>query len=64
VLGPTDEITYFEYSKKTSREKGPAIIGIEVQDPSDFEGLTKRLNDKGFVFEYLNDNSVLFQYLI
>ena len=64
VLGPTDEITYFEYSKKTSREKGPAIIGIEVQDSSDFEGLTKRLNDKGFVFEYLNDNSVLFQYLI
>ncbi len=64
VLGPTDEITYFEYSKKTSREKGPAIIGIEVQDPSDFDGLTKRLNEKGFVFEYLNNNSVLFQYLI
>ncbi len=64
VLGSTDEITYFEYSKKTSREKGPAIIGIEVQDPSDFDGLTRRLNENGFVFEYLNDNSVLFQYLI
>ncbi|MCA1760974.1 MAG: threonine ammonia-lyase, partial [Bacteroidales bacterium] len=31
VLGPTDDITHFEYSKKTSREKGPAVIGIEVQ---------------------------------
>ena len=64
VLGPTDEITFFEYSKKTSREKGPAIIGIEVQDPKDFDGLTKRLTEKGFVYEYLNTNSDLFQYLI
>ncbi len=64
VLGATDEITFFEYSKKTSREKGPAIIGIEVQDPKDFDGLTKRLTEKGFVYEYLNTNSDLFQYLI
>jgi threonine dehydratase len=64
VLGPTDEITFFEYSKKTSREKGPAIIGIEVQDPKDFKGLTQRLTAKGFIYEYLNTNSDLFQYLI
>lgn len=28
VLGPTDDIAYFEYSKKNSREMGPAVIGI------------------------------------
>jgi len=28
VLGPTDDITHFQYSKKTNREKGPAVIGI------------------------------------
>ncbi|MGC9355907.1 MAG: threonine ammonia-lyase, partial [Mariniphaga sp.] len=39
VLGPTDDITHFEYSKKTSREKGPAVIGIEVQKKEDFNGL-------------------------
>jgi threonine dehydratase len=31
VLGPDDDITYFEYSKKNSREKGPAVIDIELK---------------------------------
>lgn len=38
VLGPHDDITYFEYKKKTNREKGPVLIGIELQSPDDFEG--------------------------
>jgi len=29
VIGPTDDVTHFEYSKKTNREKGPALIGVE-----------------------------------
>jgi threonine dehydratase len=61
VLGPTDDITHFEYTKKTSREKGPAIIGIEVQNPEDFNGLTERLSTNGFKYEYLNENTDLFQ---
>lgn len=64
VLGPNDDITHFEYRKKTSREKGPALIGIELQDPKDFDGLEQRMKENGFVTEYLNDNPDLFQYLI
>lgn len=64
VLGPDDDITHFEYRKKTSREKGPALIGIELQDPKDFNGLLKRMNENGFVTEYLNEKPDLFQYLI
>ncbi|MBI9061588.1 MAG: threonine ammonia-lyase [Marinilabiliaceae bacterium] len=64
VLGPNDDITHFEYRKKTSREKGPALIGIELQDPKDFDGLLKRMNENGFVTEYLNEKPDLFQYLI
>ncbi len=64
VLGPDDDITHFEYRKKTSREKGPALIGIELQDPKDFEGLLQRMNENGFVTEYLNEQPDLFQYLI
>ena len=33
VLGPKDDITHFEYSKKNNREKGPALVGIEIQKP-------------------------------
>ena len=36
VLGPNDDITMFDYSKKTNREKGPALIGIELLDKDDF----------------------------
>ncbi len=64
VLGPTDDITHFEYSKKTNREKGPAVIGIEVQKKEDFNGLVQRMEENGFVFEYLNDQHDLFQVLI
>lgn len=64
VLGPTDDITHFEYSKKTSREKGPAVIGIEVQKKEDSTGLIQRMKENDFVFEYLNEKPDLFQFLI
>ncbi len=55
VLGPDDDITYFEYSKKNSREKGPAVVGIELKSRHDFEELTHRLSTKGINYEYLNN---------
>ncbi len=64
VLGPNDDITMFEYSKKNNREQGPALIGIELQDKEDYAGLVQRLEENGFVFEYINDRPDLFQLLI
>jgi threonine dehydratase len=64
VLGPGDDITHFEYKKKTARAMGPVVIGVEVQKPEDFEGLRKRMAKNGFVAEYLNEKPDLFQYLI
>ena len=64
VLGPHDDITYFEYKKKTNREKGPVLIGIELQNPDDFHGLTERMRESNIDYEYLNDNPNLFEFLI
>lgn len=64
VLGPKDDITHFEYSKKNSREKGPALVGIEIQKPENLEPLLERMRTRRFAYEYLNENSDLFQYLI
>ena len=64
VLGPNDDVTHFEYSKKTNREKGPAVIGIELQKKEDFDGLIQRMKENGFVYEYLNEKPDLFQFLI
>lgn len=64
VLSPTDDITHFEYYKKNSREKGPAVIGIEVQKPDDLERIKKHLKANNFVFEYLNDKTDLFRFIV
>lgn len=64
VLGPEDDITHFEYSKKNSRERGPAVIGIEVKKKEDFFSLIKRMDEKQIVYEYLNDNPDLFQFIV
>lgn len=64
VLGPDDDITHFEYSKKNNREKGPALVGIEIPHPEHLQALLDRMKSRKFAYEYLNENSDLFQYLI
>ncbi|MDR0414786.1 MAG: threonine ammonia-lyase [Prevotellaceae bacterium] len=64
VLGPSDDITHFEYKKKHSRDKGPVVIGIELRQKEDFDGLIARMNEYGVVYEYLNEKPDLFQFLL
>ncbi|SFS53153.1 threonine ammonia-lyase IlvA [Lutibacter maritimus] len=64
VLGPNDDIAYFEYTKKHNRDKGPAVVGIELDSKEDFEPLVSRMKEKGFLGEYLNEKPELFQFLI
>ena len=64
VLGKSDDITYFQYSKKTNREKGPAIVGIELKSTDDFEQLLYRMKRANFYGEYLNDSPILFELII
>jgi len=64
VLGPNDDISYFEYTKKHNRDKGPAVVGIELDSKDDFEPLVTRMKEKGFLSEYLNEKPELFQFLI
>lgn len=64
VLGENDDISFFEYSKKTSRTRGPAVVGIELKDKNDFEPLKRRMIEKGFFGDYLNNKPELFGLLI
>lgn len=64
VLGPTDDITLFEYSKRTNRERGPALVGIELENKADFEPLVARMKAAKIQFEYINDKPDLFEFLI
>ena len=64
VLGPEDDICFFEYAKKTNRENGPAVIGIELKSKDDFEGLMNRMNEFSFDYQLLNGDQKLFGMLI
>ncbi len=64
VLGPNDDITHFEYSKKSSRENGPAVVGIELKDKNDLDPLITRMKELNFFGDYLNDKPDLFQFLV
>jgi len=64
VLGPNDDITRFEFIKKTNRENGPALVGIELQESSDYESLKQRMEEFKFEVIELNDDRTLFEYLV
>lgn len=64
VLGPTDDITFFEYKKKTAREKGPAMIGVELQRPEDYQALVERMEQQGIKYQYINSDLTLFELLV
>lgn len=64
VLSNTDDIVHFEYTKKNSRSKASAIVGIELKNKDDFNPLMERMKEKGFLGEYLNEKPELFNHLI
>jgi len=64
VLGSNDDITHFEYTKKNSRETALAIVGIELSNPLDFDGLKERMQELGYFESYLNDNPDVLNMLI
>ena len=64
VLGPHDDITRFEYMKKTNKEAGPALVGIELKERKDYSGFIERLQKSGFDYTELNKNDSLFGYLV
>jgi threonine dehydratase len=64
VLGPHDDITRFEFIKKTEKEQGPALVGIELSDREDYNGLLQRMKDYRFEIIELNRDQTLFEYLV
>jgi len=64
VIGPSDDLVLIQYMKKTNKNFGPALIGIELAAKEDFEPLMKRMETHGVQYEYINENNHLFEILI
>ena len=64
VLGPTDDITRFEYMQKNNKEAGPALVGVELQSRGDYDKLLQNLNKYQINFTELSKDNTLFSYLV
>ena len=64
LLGPDDDISRFEYLKKSARNFGSVLIGIETTTASNFEKLFNRMTESGFTFEDITDNQALKEFVI
>ena len=64
VLGPDDDITHFEYTKKHNRAMGPALVGIQLGQRDGFDRLLAEMTRRKMRFEHLNDQPILFEMLI
>ncbi len=64
VLGPDDDITLFEYTKRNNRETGPALVGIELSRPEDLEPLLARMKAAPPSIERVEPTSALFRFLL
>lgn len=64
ILGPTDDITRFEYMQKSNKEAGPALVGIEVDSKENYERLLDSLDQHRINYTELNKDEILFNYLV
>ena len=63
-LGPEDDIARFEYLKKSARNFGSVLIGIEAKSPESFTTLAEKMDAAGFIWRDFTDDETLAEFLI
>jgi len=64
ILGPDDDITRFEYLKKSARNFGSVLIGIEARNAADFPDICDRMTKAGMTYQDITDDTALSQFLV
>jgi threonine dehydratase len=64
TLGAHDNITRFEYMKKSARNFGSVLIGIETDAPHNFSEMFRRIDDAGFTYTDITNDETLAQFVI
>jgi threonine dehydratase len=64
ALGPDDDIVLFEYLKRTNKEKGPALVGIELKSAGDLASLLKKMEKIGLNFKKITSDDLVFNLLV
>ncbi|MCB2137070.1 MAG: threonine ammonia-lyase IlvA [Rhodobacteraceae bacterium] len=64
MLGPDDDIARFEYLKKSARNFGSVLIGIETKDAKNFEDLIRKLDASSITYRDITLDQALAEFLI
>jgi threonine dehydratase len=64
MLGPDDDIARFEYLKKSARNFGSVLIGIETKAAENFAQLFGRMDAAGFAYRDITADEALAEFLI
>ncbi|MEO4041195.1 threonine ammonia-lyase IlvA [Hoeflea sp. CAU 1731] len=64
MLGPEDDIARFEYLKKSARNFGSVLIGIETKHSSNFADLTQKFTESGLRYQDITENDILSSLII
>lgn len=64
VLGPTDNITRFEYMQKNKKDSAPALVVVELQSPDNYQVLIDNMKRYNINYTALNKNDNVFAYLV
>ena len=64
LLGPTDDIARFEYLKKSARNFGSVLLGIETTDEKSFKLLFNKMEKSGFEYQDITDNESLTEFIV
>ncbi|MFM1775192.1 MAG: threonine ammonia-lyase [Bacteroidota bacterium] len=64
VLGPTDNITRFEYMQKNKKDSAPALVVVELQSPENYQLLIDNMKSYNINYTALNKNDNVFAYLV
>ena len=64
ILGPTDDITLFEYLKRNNRETGAALVGLQLGRAEDLDGLLQRMGESKISVQYLKPGTPEYEFLV
>ena len=59
TLGPEDDIARFEYLKKSARNFGSVLIGLETTRAANFDVLTGKMDAMGMRWQDITNNEIL-----
>ncbi len=64
LLGPDDDIARFEYLKKSARNFGSILLGVETPDPTNFDVLNSRMVEAGFQYQDITDDELVASFIV